>query len=79
MTHQMTHRHLQMSGWNAMTIESLFDDGRLEDWQAFADALRGDEHLARETLRVLQAPTDEGAGALALFVSRRLWPNLLVM
>ena len=48
-----------------MAIHSLFERGRLPDWREFAQALRNDEELARNTLSICERHPDERSAALA--------------
>jgi len=58
----MIHRHIVTSEWTAMAIESLFDRGTLQDWRAFAAALRADDQLPERVRRVCRYRTPDGAG-----------------
>ena len=72
----MIHRHLQGQAWSLMAIESLFERGKLPDWQEFGRALRQDSALASATLRVADGPVDEGSAELARTLVFHLYPEL---
>ena len=72
----MTHRHLTSTTWNLMTIESLFEDGKLEDWQELGRAMRQDQRVAQAVLSVCGGPVDPGARALARVLVAKLYPGL---
>jgi hypothetical protein len=72
----MIHRHLQGQAWSLMAIESLFERGKLPDWQEFGRALRESETLASATLRVAAGPVDAGSAELARTLVFHLYPGL---
>lgn len=61
----MIHRHLTTTEWSRMAIESLFDRGTLADWREFVAALRRDDALAEEVLRVCAYREPDGAERIA--------------
>jgi hypothetical protein len=59
-----------------MAIESLLERGELDDWREFARALRQNERLARDTLRVCEYVEDQASAALARYLVRSQHPGL---
>ena len=72
----MQHRNLNTEEWSRMAIDSLFDRGKLRDWQEFAHALKGDATLARETLVMAGRHAEQGAAELARVLVEHFHPNL---
>ena len=48
-----------------MAIDSLFERGTFHDWQEFAQALKDNAALARNTLVMCERHSNEGSAALA--------------
>jgi hypothetical protein len=59
-----------------MAIDSLFDRGTPADWQEFAQALRADVDLARETLFMAARHAEQGAAELARVLVEHFHPGL---
>lgn len=72
----MQHRNLNTQEWSRMAIDSLFDRGTLPDWQEFAQALRVDIDLARETLFMAERHAERGAAELARVLVEHFYPEL---
>jgi DNA-binding XRE family transcriptional regulator len=73
----MKHRNINTEEWSRMAIDSLFERGQLPDWREFADALRGDVELARETLFMCERHENKGSAALARTLAEHFHPGLL--
>ncbi len=69
----MKHRHLIDEEWTLMAIASLFERGERHDWQEFADLLRKDSDLARNTLAVCEWHEDLESAALAKVLIRHFY------
>jgi hypothetical protein len=61
----MIHRNINTTEWTRMAIDSLFDDGELEDWKELGRALKNDPEIARNTLRVCSYHSEKGSVELA--------------
>lgn len=72
----MQHRNLNTEEWSRMAIDSLFDRGTLADWQEFAQALKGDGDLAKETLLMAARHAERGATELARVLVEHFHPDL---
>lgn len=72
----MEHRNLTTQAWSRMAIDSLFDRGVLPDWKEFAQALRTDEALARETLLMCTRHQERGSAELARVLVEHFYPQL---
>ncbi len=72
----MQHRNLNTQAWSRMAIDSLFDRGRLSDWQEFAQALRVDIDLAQETLFMAERHAEQSAAELARVLVKHFHPDL---
>lgn len=72
----MQHRNLNTEEWSRMALDSLFDRGKLADWQEFACALKSDVGLARETLFMAERHAEQGAAELARVLVEYFHPNL---
>ena len=70
----MQHRNITTENWSRMAIDSLFERGRLPDWREFAQALRNDEELARNTLLMCERHPDERSAALARVLVQHFHP-----
>lgn len=73
----MEHRNLTTHTWSRMAIDSLFDRGVLPDWKEFAQALRADEALAKETLLMCSRHQERGSVELARVLIEHFHPQLL--
>ena len=73
----MRHRNLTSEEWSRMAIDSLFDRGALPDWREFAQELRNNEELARDTLFMCEHHTEKGAAALARTLVEHFHPELV--
>lgn len=67
----MKHRNIDTTEWTRMAIDSLFDDGALEDWQEFSRALSKDPEIARNTIRVCSYHSEKGSVELARVLINR--------
>ncbi len=72
----MRHRNITTRDWSRMAIDSLFERGKLLDWQEFAQALRNDRDLASNTLAMCERHADERAVALARVLVEHFHPTL---
>lgn len=72
----MRHRNLNTEDWSRMAIDSLFDRGALPDWREFAQALRGDAQLAKETLHMCDRHADRGSAELARVLIEHFHPRM---
>ena len=72
----MQHRNLNTQAWSHMAIDSLFDRGRLSDWQEFAQALKGNVDLAKETLFMAEQHAEQGTAELARVLVAHFHPDL---
>ena len=70
----MQHRNITTEEWSRMAINSLFDRGRLPDWQEFAQTLRNNEELASNTLLICVRNPDERSAALARVLVEHFHP-----
>lgn len=59
-----------------MAIDSLFERGKLTDWQEFAHALRNDAELAKKTLLMCERHQDQRSAALARVLAEHFHPAL---
>lgn len=72
----MKHRNLTTQDWTRSAIDSLFERGTRNDWEAFGRALGRDEKLARETLLVCKYHQNAESAALARVLVELLFgPN----
>lgn len=69
----MKHRHLIDEEWTLMAIASLFERGERHDWEEFANVLRIDSDLARNTLVVCEWHEDVESAALAKVLVRHFY------
>ncbi len=74
----MRHRNLTTHEWSRMAIDSLFDRGTLPDWREFAQELRNNEELARNTLFMCEHHQEKASAALAQTLVEHFHPKLLV-
>lgn len=72
----MKHRNITSEDWSRMAIDSLFERGTLPDWREFAEALRKDERLAKETLFMCQTHQNQDSAKLALTLLEEFHPDL---
>src|SRR5512135_3152797 len=72
----MMHRNLTTSEWTLMALESLMERGRLADWREFARALKGNEQLARDALRVSEYVEDRASASLMQVLVEQRFPGL---
>ncbi len=61
----MEHRNITTREWTLTAIDSLFDRGVLPDWKEFAQALRSDKELAKESLLMCSRHQERGSVELA--------------
>ncbi len=73
----MQHRNIATQEWTRMAIDSLFDRGLLPDWKEFAQALRHDETLAKETLLMCARHHERGSVEAARRLVTHFHPQLL--
>ena len=73
----MLHRHLTTSEWTLMALESLMERGQLADWREFARALKGNEQLARDALRVSEYVEDRASASLMRVLVLQQFPDRL--
>ncbi len=59
-----------------MAIDSLFERGTLPDWREFAQALKKDESLAKETLFMCKTHQNQDSATLALTLVEEFYPDL---
>lgn len=71
----MQHRNITTDQWTRMAIDSLFDDGVLEDWKEFVSALKKDPQIARETIQVCKYHKERGSVELARVLVGYLYPS----
>lgn len=69
----MKHRNLNTTEWNRMSIDSLFEDGVIDDWREFAIALKQDRKLASETMKVVSYHQERGSSAFARVLVRHFY------
>ncbi len=74
----MQHRNLNTEEWSRMALDSLFDRGKLSDWQEFAQVLKSNVDLAKETLFMAERHAEQGAAELARVLVEYFHPNLLL-
>ena len=72
----MRHRNITTGEWTLMAIDSLFERGTLPDWQEFAEALKDNAELARNTLFMCERHSDKGSAALARTLVEHFHPEL---
>jgi hypothetical protein len=72
----MMHRNLTTSEWTLMALESLMERGQLGDWREFAQALKGNEQLARDALRVSEYIEDRASASLVRVLVEQRFPSL---
>jgi hypothetical protein len=72
----MEHRNITTQEWSRMAIDSLFDRGVLPDWKEFAQALRSDEALAKETLLMCARHQERGSVEAARRLVAHFHPQL---
>ena len=72
----MLHRHLTTREWTLMALESLMERGQLADWREFAQALKGNEQLARDALCVSEYVEDRASAALVRVLVLQRFPGL---
>ena len=72
----MLHRNLNTEAWSRMAIDSLFDRGTLPDWREFAQVVRKDVELAKETLLMCERHSEQGAAELARVLVEHFHPEL---
>ena len=72
----MMHRNLTTSEWTLMALESFMERGQLADWREFARALKGNEQLAREALRVSEYVEDRASASLVRVLVEQRFPGL---
>ncbi len=73
----MQHRNIKTEEWSRMAIDSLFERGVLCDWREFAQALRRDVNLARETILMCERHPNKASSALARALAEYFHPELL--
>lgn len=73
----MRHRNLNSDEWSRMAIDSLFDRGTLPDWREFAQAVKNDVELARDTIFMCERHEEKGSAALALALVEHFHPELV--
>ncbi len=72
----MEHRNLTTREWTLMALESLMERGQLADWREFAQALKGNEQLARNALRVSEYVEDRASASLVRVLVLQRFPGL---
>ena len=72
----MKHRNITSEDWSRMAIDSLFERGTLPDWREFAEALKKDERLTKETLFMCQTHQNQDPAKLALTLLEEFHPDL---
>src|SRR5512135_2183673 len=72
----MMHRNLTTSEWTLMALESLMERGRLADWREFERALKGNEQLAHDALRVSEYVEDRASASLVRVLVLQRFPGL---
>ena len=72
----MMHRNLTTSEWTLMALESLMERGQFGDWREFAQALKGNEQLARDALRVSEYIEDRASASLVRVLVEQRFPSL---
>ena len=70
------HRNLTTREWSLMALESLMERGELADWREFARALKGNEQLARDALRVSDYVEDRASASLIRVLVSQRFPGL---
>ena len=58
-----------------MAIDSLFDDGVIEDWREFVQALKKDPDIARNTLQVCSYHPEKGSVEFARVLVHHYYGN----
>ena len=59
-----------------MALESLMERGQLADWREFERALKGNEQLARDALRVSEYVEDRASASLIRVLVLQRFPGL---
>jgi hypothetical protein len=72
----MQHRNITTERWTRMAIDSLFERGTFHDWREFAQALKDDAALARNTLAMCECHSDKRSAALARTLVEYFHPEL---
>ncbi len=72
----MPHRNLNTDAWSRMALDSLFDRGLLPDWREFAQAVKTDRALAKETLFMCERHAEQGSAELARVLVEHFHPEL---
>jgi len=72
----MQHRNITTERWTRMAIDSLFERGTFRDWREFAQALKDNAAVARNTLAMCECHSDKRSAALARTLVEYFHPEL---